>query len=141
VALNALEQAVDCALAALCAEAVGVMDALNGNTHLYLNSRQRFDLFLMTLQAKAMSHLATARCRERDRSERHRALSAAQACLVEAVRFAGQRALQLLDEFGRDEIDASARLAISHYCRRLTVIDAQLGTWSHGALRARLAQA
>lgn len=136
VALNALEQAVDCALAALCAEAVGVIDALNERTLRHLNTRQRFDLFLMSLQARSMSHLATARCRERDRAQRHRALSAAQACVVEAVRFAGQQASQL-----PGEIDASAQLAINHYCRRLTVIDAQLSTWSHGALRARLAQA
>jgi alkylation response protein AidB-like acyl-CoA dehydrogenase len=134
VALNALEQAVDCALAALCAEAVGVIDALNANTLRYLDADERFEQFLMALQTSAMSNLATARCRERDRSERHRALSAAQACVLRAARVAGQQALQLQDEVGK-----STQFAIDHYCRRLTVLDAQLSTWSH--LRANLAQA
>jgi alkylation response protein AidB-like acyl-CoA dehydrogenase len=136
VALNALEQAVDCALAALCAEAVGVIDALNESTLRYLNTGKRFDRFVMALQARSMSCLASVRCRERDRSERHRALSAAQACMIEATRLAGQQALQLQGEIGM-----SAQLAINHYCRRLTVIDAQLSTWSHGAAQPNLAQA
>jgi alkylation response protein AidB-like acyl-CoA dehydrogenase len=128
VALTALEQAVDCALAALCAEAVGVIEALNERTRRYLNTRQQFDLFLMVTQAKAMSYLASARCRERDRSERRRALSAAKACVGKAVRFAGQQALPL-----QGKVAMSAGLAIDHYCKRLTLIDAQLSSSSHGA--------
>jgi len=128
VALTALEQAVDCALAALCAEAVGVIEALNERTRRYLNNRQQFDLFLMVTQAKSMSYLASARCRERDRSERRRALSAARACVAKAARFAGQQAQQFQGEIGM-----SAALAINHYCRRLSLIDAQLSVSSHGA--------
>ena len=128
VALTALEQAVDCALAALCAEAVGVIEALNERALRYLNTRQQFDLFLVVTQAKAMSYLATARCRERDRSERRRVLSAAKACVGKAARFAGQQALQLQGEIGM-----SAGLAIDHYCKRLALIDAQLSISSHGA--------
>jgi hypothetical protein len=79
-------------------------------------------------QAKAMSYLASARCRERDRSERRRALSAAKACVGKAVRFAGQQALPL-----QGKVAMSAELAIDHYCKRLTLIDAQLGSSSHGA--------
>jgi alkylation response protein AidB-like acyl-CoA dehydrogenase len=101
-ALSALEQAVDCALAALCAEAVGVMEALNENTLQYLNTRKQFgqpigrfqvlqhrmaDMFLMATQAKSMSYLATGRCRDPDRAERRRALSAAKAYVGKAARF------------------------------------------------------
>ena len=128
VVLTALERAVDCALAALCAEAVGVMEALNEHMGRYLNTRQQFDLFLAATQAKSMSYLASARCRERDRSERRRALSAAQDCVGKAARFAGQQALPLHGKVGM-----SAELAINQYCRRLTLIEAQLSISSHGA--------
>ena len=128
VALTALEQAVDRATAALCAEAVGVIEALNERTLRYLNTSQQFDLFLMVMQAKSMSYLATARCRERGRSERHRALSAAKGCVGKAVRLAGQQALQLQGEIGM-----STGLVIDHYCKRLTLIEVQLSISSHGA--------
>ena len=128
VVLTALEQAVDCAVAALCAEAVGVIDALNERTLRYLNTRQLFDLFLLATQAKSMSYLASARCRERDRSERRRALSAAKACVSKAVRFAGQQAVLL-----QGKVPMPAELAINHYCRRLALIEAQLSISSHGA--------
>jgi alkylation response protein AidB-like acyl-CoA dehydrogenase len=82
VALSAIEQAVDCALAALCAEAVGAIEAVNEATLQYLNTRKQFgqpigrfqvlqhrmaDMFLMATQARSMSYLATGRCREPDR--------------------------------------------------------------------------
>jgi alkylation response protein AidB-like acyl-CoA dehydrogenase len=128
VALTALEQAVDCALSALCAEAVGVIEALNERTRRYLNTRQQFDLFRVTMQARSMSRLASARCRERDRAERRRVLSAAKACVGKAARFAEQQAQRF-----QGEIAMSAALTIDHYCKRLTLIDAQLSISSHDA--------
>jgi alkylation response protein AidB-like acyl-CoA dehydrogenase len=140
-ALSALEQAVDCALAALCAEAVGVMEAVNENTLQYLNTRRQFgqpigrfqvlqhrmaDMFLMATQAKSMSYLATGRCRDPDRSERRRALSAAKAYVGKAARFVGQQAVQLHGGMGM-----SAELPISHYFKRLTMINATFGDVDH----------
>jgi len=140
-ALSALEQAVDCALAALCAEAVGAMEAVNENTLRYLNTRRQFgqpigrfqvlqhrmaDMFLMTTQARSMSYLATGRCLEPDRSERRRALSAAKAYVGKAARFVGQQAVQLHGGMGM-----SAELSISHYFKRLTMINATFGDVDH----------
>jgi alkylation response protein AidB-like acyl-CoA dehydrogenase len=140
-ALTALEQAVDCGLAALCAEAVGIMEALNETTLLYLNTRKQFgqpigrfqvlqhrmaDMFLMATQAKSMSYLATGRCREPDRAERRRALSAAKAFIGKAARFVGQQAVQLHGAMGMTE-----ELAVSHYFKRLTLINATFGDVDH----------
>ena len=141
VALSALEQAVDCALAALCAEAVGAMEAINESTLHYLNTRKQFgqtigrfqvlqhrmaDMFLMATQARSMSYLATGRCRDRDRSERRRALSAGKAYVGKAARFVGQQAVQLHGGMGM-----SAELPISHYFKRLTLINATFGDVDH----------
>jgi alkylation response protein AidB-like acyl-CoA dehydrogenase len=134
MALCALEQAVDCAVAALCAEAVGVIEAVNNFTLDYLNSRKPVDqpiyrfqhMFLMATQAKAMSCLATDRCRAPDRAERRRALAAAKAFVGKAARFVGRHAVQL---HGVDGM--SAGLAVSDYCRRLTLINATFGASEH----------
>lgn len=114
VALTALEQAVDCALAALCAEAVGAMEAVT-------DALRQPELFLMATQAKAMSYLATGRCRERDRFERRRALSAAKAFVGKAARCIGQKAAQL-------HVGTKAgELQVSQYCKRLGMISATFG--------------
>jgi len=134
VALTALEQAVDCAVAALCAEAVGAIEAVNELTLDYLNSRKPADqptyrfqqMFLMATQAKAMSYLATDCCRERDRSERRRVLTAAKVFVGKAARFVGRHAVQL---HGGKEM--SAGLAVNHYCKRLTLINATFGDIDH----------
>lgn len=123
VALTALEQAVDCALAALCAEAVGVMEAVT-------DAVRQPELFLMATQAKALSYLATGRCRERDRLERHRALSAAKAFVGRAARAIGQTTIKS-DVHGK-----AAELMINQYRKRLNVINATFGEIDHhiGAL-------
>jgi alkylation response protein AidB-like acyl-CoA dehydrogenase len=133
VALTALEQAVDCSLAALCAEAVGAIEAVNEMTLHHLNTRRlgqsggRFQhMILMATQAKSMSYLATSRCRARDRSERRRILSAAQAFVGKTARFVGQQAMQLHGGMG-----TAAELAVSHYCKRLAIINASLGDSGH----------
>ena len=133
VALTALEQAVDCSFAALCAEAVGVIEALNEITLHHLNTRKlgqsggRFQLMvLMATQAKSMSYLATSRCRARDRSERRRILSAAQAFVGKVARFVGQQAMQLHGGVG-----TSTEVAVSHYCKRLAMINASFGDSDH----------
>jgi hypothetical protein len=81
LALAALERAADVALAASGAEAVGVIEAAS-ESRAPLQS-----VFLMALQAKSMSHLATVRCRHPDRAERRRALTAARAYIGETAAF------------------------------------------------------
>ena len=133
VALTALEQAVDCAVAALCAEAVGAIEAVNELTLDYLNTCKPADqptyrfqqMFVMATQAKGMSYLATDRCRERDRSERRRALAAAKTFVGKAASFVGRHAVQLHGQ------GTSSELAVNHYCKRLTMINATFSDIDH----------
>jgi alkylation response protein AidB-like acyl-CoA dehydrogenase len=139
--LPAIEQAVDFSIAALCAEAVGAMEAVNSATLEHLKTRRQFgqpigrfqvlqhrmaDMFLMVTQARSMSFLATGRCRETDPVERRRALSAAKAFVGKAARFVGQQAVQLHGAMGM-----SAELSVSHYFKRLTLINATWGDVDH----------
>jgi alkylation response protein AidB-like acyl-CoA dehydrogenase len=139
--LTAIELAVDASIAALCAEAVGAMEALNAATLEHLKTRRQFgqpigrfqvlqhrmaDMFLMATQARSMSFLATGRCREPDPVERRRALSAAKAFVGKASRFVGQQAVQLHGGMGM-----SAELSVSHYFKRLTLINATWGDVGH----------
>ena len=139
--LSAIERIVDESIAALCAEAVGAMEALNSATLQHLKTRKQFgqpigrfqalqhrmaDMFLMATQAKSMSLLATGRCRDPDPRARRHALSAAKAYIGKAARFVGQQAVQLHGGMG-----LSAELAVSHYFKRLTLINSTWGDTDH----------
>lgn len=136
-ALPAIERALDFGLAALCAEAVGVMDATVAATVDYLKTRQQFgqpigrfqalqhrtaDMLIHLEQARSMSILATARCRLADARERRRLLSAAKVVIGQAARFIGQQAVQLHGGMGMTD-----ELIVSHYFKRLTAIELTLG--------------
>jgi alkylation response protein AidB-like acyl-CoA dehydrogenase len=136
-ALPAIEGALDIGLAALCAEAVGVMQALLSATVDYLQTRQQFgqpigrfqalqhrvaDMVIHLEQARSMSYLAALRCTSADLGERRRALSAAKVVISDASRFVGQQAVQLHGGMGMtDELKAS------HLFKRLTAIDVTFG--------------
>ncbi len=136
-ALPAIQSALDFGLAALCAEAVGVMDATVAATSEYLKTRQQFgqpigrfqslqhrtaDMLIHLEQARSMSTLATARCREADVRERRRVLSAAKVTIGQACRFIGQQAVQLHGGMGMTD-----ELIVSHYFKRLTAIELTWG--------------
>jgi hypothetical protein len=136
-ALGAIEDAFDAGLAALCAEAVGVMQALTDATVEYLRTRQQFgqpigrfqalqhrvaDMVMHLEQARSMSYLAALRCTSADRQERRRALSAAKVVISEACRYVGQQAVQLHGGMGMTD-----ELKVSHYFKRLTAIDIMFG--------------
>ena len=80
-ALPMIEAALDIGLAALCAEAVGVMQALVDATVAYVQTRQQFgvpigrfqalqhriaDMLIHLEQARSMSYLAALRCMRRE---------------------------------------------------------------------------
>ncbi len=141
-ALTALEQTVDCGLAALCAEAVGVMEAVNETCIRHLDSRKRSgqrmaDMFITVAQAQSMSYLATRCCRELDRAARRRALGASGAFVGKAAHFIAQQAMQLCGS-----VTPSAQLKIGEYVKRLTMINASFRGLEHrtdtltGLLRA-----
>jgi alkylation response protein AidB-like acyl-CoA dehydrogenase len=136
-ALAPIEAAVDIGLAAVCAEAVGIMQALTNATIEYLRTRQQFgqpigrfqalqhrvaDMVMHLEQARSMSYFAALRCTSSDAGERRRALSAAKVVIGEAARFIGQQAVQLHGGMGMTD-----ELKVSHYFRRLTAIEIQFG--------------
>lgn len=139
--LLAVEGATHRAIAALCAEAVGIMEALNATTLEYLKTREQFgqpigqfqvlqhraaDMFVMAVQARSMSLLATARCDLADPAEGRHALSAAKAFIGKAARFIGQQAVQLHGGMGLTD-----ELSVSHAFKRLTMIDIAFGDTDH----------
>lgn len=146
-ATAALERAVERAIAALCAEAVGAMEATNATTIEYTKSRKQFgqpigrfqvlqhrmaDMFVQATQARSMSILATGRCAARGDAEpaeaalRRRDVSAAKCYVGKAARFVGQQAVQLHGGMGMAD-----ELAVSHYFKRLTMIDMIFGDSTH----------
>jgi hypothetical protein len=136
-ALPEIESALDLGLAALCAEAVSIMQALVRTTVDYLNTRQQFgqpigrfqalqhrvaDMTVHLEQARSMSYLAAMRCNSSMVEERRRALSAAKVVISEAARFIGQQSVQLHGGMGMTE-----ELKVSHWFKRLTAIEILFG--------------
>jgi alkylation response protein AidB-like acyl-CoA dehydrogenase len=140
-ALEVIERAVDGAIAALCAEALGVVTALNLATLNYLKTRKQFGVAIGTFQAlqhrmaemiiaaeqiRSMAIIAAVHAGEQDAAKRRRAISGAKAYVGEAARFVGQQAVQLHGAMG--VIDD---VIVSHYFKRLTMIDMSLGDADH----------
>jgi alkylation response protein AidB-like acyl-CoA dehydrogenase len=140
-----VERAVDAAIAALCAEAVGCMDALNAHTLEYLKTRKQFgvaigtfqvlkhrmaDMFIAAAQARSMAYLAVLRADDADRARRRRAISAAKALVGKSARVVGQGAVQL--HGGMGVVD---ELIVSHYFKRLTAINTTFGDADHHLAR------
>jgi alkylation response protein AidB-like acyl-CoA dehydrogenase len=136
-ALTAVEAALDIGLAALCADAVGVMQALVDATVEYVRQRQQFgqpigrfqaiqhriaDMLIHLEQARSMSYLAALRCTDANVGERRRALSAAKVVMGQAARFVGQQAVQLHGGMGMTD-----ELRVSHWFKRLTAAQLMFG--------------
>ena len=137
MALGAIEAAVDVGIAALCAEAVGVMQALVDATVEYVRTRQQFgqpigrfqalqhriaDMLVHLEQARSMSYLAALRCTDPNIRERRRAMSAAKAVIGAACRFVGQQSIQLHGGMGMTD-----EFRVSHWFKRLTAADIMFG--------------
>jgi pimeloyl-CoA dehydrogenase small subunit len=140
-ALPAIERAVDVATAALCAEAVGVMERLHEITVEYLRVRKQFgvaigsfqalqhravDMMVAIEQARSMALYAAMMCADPDADERTRAVSAAKVQIGRSARFVGQEAIQLHGGIGMTE-----ECQAGHYFRRLTMIETQFGDTPH----------
>jgi alkylation response protein AidB-like acyl-CoA dehydrogenase len=136
-AFQAIDAALDIGLAALCAEAVGVMQALVDATVAYVQSRQQFgtpigrfqalqhriaDMLIHLEQARSMSYLAALRCSDENVEERRRALSAAKALIGQSCRFVAQQAVQLHGGMGMTD-----ELVVSHWFKRLTAAELMFG--------------
>jgi alkylation response protein AidB-like acyl-CoA dehydrogenase len=135
--LAMVERAVDRGIAALCAEAVGIITALNEATLNHLKTRKQFgvpignfqalqhrmaDMFIAAEQARSMAVIAAVHADSGDAGARRRAISGAKAYIGQAARLVGQQAVQMHGAMG--VVDD---LIVSHYFKRLTMIDMSLG--------------
>ena len=136
-ALPTIEAIAERAIAALCAEAVGVMDVIVRSTADYLGTRKQFgrpigafqvlqhqftDMLMASEEARSMMYLATLRLGERDARLREKAVSGAKHLIGKNGRLIGQRAIQLHGGMGMTE-----EMAVGHYFKRLTMIDIMFG--------------
>jgi len=139
--LPLVEAASEVAIAGLCAEAVGAMDALLALTLSYVKTRRQFgvpiggfqalqhrmaDMLLHAELARSMSYLASAKLAVRDAGERRRVISAAKFLIGRSARLIGQEAVQMHGGMGVTEEAAPA-----HYFKRLTLINASFGDMDH----------
>jgi alkylation response protein AidB-like acyl-CoA dehydrogenase len=138
--LPVLETAVDIAIAAQCAEAVGLMEKLVAITADYMNTRKQFGVTIGSFQAlrhrmadvkmqlelgRSMSYYASLKL-EQPGPQRRRAVSQARVQLGHSMRFVGQQCIQLHGGIGvTDEYIAS------HYFKRLTVLEMTFGDTLH----------
>ena len=146
---DALEHAADVAIAALCAEAVGLMDKMVAVTVDYLHQRKQFGVPLATFQAlrhrvadvkmqlelgRSMSYFASLKLGD-PVEQRRRALSQAKVQLGNSMRFVGQQCTQMHGGIGVTDEYVS-----SHYFKRLTVIELSFGDTLHhlGEVSARM---
>ena len=148
-ALPAIERAEDEAIAALCAEAVGVMDTMHAMTVDYMKTRTQFgrpigdnqalqhravDMYVSLEQARSMSLYATMMAGSDDADERRRAIHAAKVQIGRSGRHVGQEAIQLHGGIG-----VTMEYAVGHAFKRMTIIERTFGdTDSHLAALARL---
>ncbi|MBF6329317.1 acyl-CoA dehydrogenase family protein [Nocardia transvalensis] len=141
---DSLATAVDEAIAALSAEAVGAMRRVLTDTVEYAKQRHQFgvpiasfqvlqhrmvDMHLELEQATAAAYLITLKL-DAEPPIRARAAAAAKATIGRAARFIGQHAVQLHGAMGMTE-----ELPIGHYFKRLTAIQNEWGPTTHHITR------
>jgi pimeloyl-CoA dehydrogenase small subunit len=144
-AAEVVEQVVDEAMAALCAEAVGAMAAALDLTLDYLRTRRQFgvpigsfqalqhravDMLMALEQARSMAMLAAMMASESDAEERSKAVASAKVQIGRSGRFIGQQAVQLHGGIGM-----TAEHHIGHYLKRLTAINIAFGDADHHLAR------
>jgi len=134
----AIELILDRAAAAVCAEAVGVMQKLQQQTLEYIKTRQQFgqpigrfqvlqhraaDMYMLLELSRSMAYYGAMAAAEADAGRRRAGVSAAKAYIGRSGRLVAQSALQMHGGIGlTDELPAS------HYAKRLTMLDFWFGT-------------
>jgi alkylation response protein AidB-like acyl-CoA dehydrogenase len=136
---------LDEAVAALCAEACGVMRRLHEGTLEYTKERKQFgqpiaqfqilqhrmvDMFIQLEQSISMATMAAIKVADPDAAGRAKAVSAAKVQIGKAATFVGQNAIQLHGGMGMTD-----ELAIGHYFKRATMIESALGSTDHHLAR------
>lgn len=147
--LPVLERVAEHAIAALAAEAVGIMEALHGLTVDYLKTRQQFgapigqfqvlqhravDMLIALEQARSMAFYAAMMVEHEDAQERATALSAVKVQINRSCRLVGQEAVQLHGGIGM-----TMEYLGAHYFKRLTMIESLFGDTPHHLRRVAAA--
>ncbi|MDH0370561.1 acyl-CoA dehydrogenase [Comamonas aquatica] len=147
--LAALELAVDTGSAAVCAEAVGVMDQVLAITADYLNQRKQFGVAIASFQAlrhrladmkmqlelaRSMSYYASLQL-DQPAEQRRRAIARARVQLGQSMRYVGQQAVQLHGGIG-----VTDEYIVSHQFKKLTQLEMTYGDSLHhlGEVAARM---
>jgi pimeloyl-CoA dehydrogenase small subunit len=140
-ALALIERAIDIAIAAQCAEAVGAMAAMHEITVDFLKTRKQFgvpigkfqvlqhraaDMLIALEQARSMAMLAAMTANEENAEERRKAISAAKVQICNSSRIVGQQATQLHGGIGM-----TMEYKVGHYFKRVTAIGAMFGDAGH----------
>ena len=135
--LPLVERVVDEAIAALCAEAIGVMSMMHTMTLDYLKTRKQFgvtigsfqavqhraaDMFVALEQARSMAMFATMMAAETDAKERAKAMSAAKVQIGKSGRHISHEAVQL-----HGGIAMTMEYSVGHAFKRMTMIDRLFG--------------
>ncbi|MGQ2909038.1 MAG: acyl-CoA dehydrogenase family protein [Aliihoeflea sp.] len=135
--LSALKKTIDGAIAALSAESIGVMSAMQELTVDYLKVRKQFgvpigafqvlqhaavDMFVAIEQARSITLYATMMAGSDDAAARAQAMHAAKAEIGRGGRVCGENAIQLHGGVGM-----TMEYAVGHYFKRMTMIDTQFG--------------
>ena len=140
--INQAQPVIDCvhdrATAALCAEALGLMEVIHEMTLEYIRTRRQFgtalsqfqvlqhkavDMFMNIEEVRSLVINAADKGWSTDTYERVRAVSAAKALTNRASRFVAQQAIQLHGGMGMTQ-----ELPLSDYVRRLLVIESLFGS-------------
>ena len=136
-ALPLIEKVVDQAIAAICAEMVGVMASAHEITLDYIKTRTQFgtaigkfqvlqhkavDMLVALEQARSMAMYATMMVSEPDAAQRRRAIAAAKVQAGRSGRLVGQHAIQLHGGIG-----ITMEYKVGHYFKRSTAIDTTFG--------------
>ena len=140
-AAEVIEYQAGRAIAALCAEAVGCMEAANELTLDYLKQRKQFgvpigkfqvlqhrmvDMMSELEQARSMSILAASVADQDQSLERRRVLAAAKNVIGRAGQFISENGIQ-----SHGGIGMTWEYSFAHYAKRLIMINHQLGDDDH----------
>jgi len=136
-----LRHTAELAGAALCAEALGIVEALTETTNEYLKTRRQFgvpigkfqalqhrvaDMLVCVEQVRAMASFAAVKAGVDDPTERRKSIAAARTAIADASRFVGKNAVQLHGGMG-----VTDELIVSHYVKRLTMLNQTYGDYEH----------
>ncbi len=139
-----LELAQAWGLLALCAEALGAMEVAKRDTLEYLQTRKQFGVVIGSFQAlqhrmadllleveqSRSAVINAAAAMDADRNTRERALSAAKYTIGRIGTLVSEESIQMHGGIGM-----TWELPLSHYAKRLVMIDHQLGDEDHHLAR------